>query len=311
VRRVVVTGGAGFIGSHLVDALLEGGDKVLVVDDLSAGSRRHLDPRAEFLEADIRDDCVADLIVEWGPQAIAHHAAQISVGHSVRNPICDVEVNVLGSVRMLDAACRAGAFFLFASTGGAMYGDGNLLPTPETQRPWPVSPYGVSKLAVEHYLHAYKLAYGLRYAALRYANVYGPRQNPHGEAGVIAIFCEKLANGRPAVINGDGRQTRDFIHVSDVVAAAQRVLQRRVCGTFNVGTGRQTDVRTIHALIASALGVPDCPHYTPAKAGEQLASALDSRLLSSLIGWRPLVGLEQGIGESARSFLDTERLVLS
>jgi UDP-glucose 4-epimerase len=298
----VVTGGAGFIGSHVVDALVERGDPVLVVDDLSTGLRENVHPGAEFREVDIRRPEVMDLVRRWRPDVVCHHAAQMSVSRSVREPLFDMGVNLVGSLNLLEAAREVGARFLFASTGGALYGDADVLPTPESYPAWPVSPYGVAKLSFEHYLHAYRAQHGLRFVALRYANVYGPRQNPHGEAGVVAIFCLRLLAGEPAVINGDGRYTRDYVYVADVVRANLAVLDADVTGHFNVGTGQQVDVNCVFHLVRDLLGVDVEEVHGPPRAGDQLTSALDFGLMERTLGWRPQVSLEEGLGDTVAWF---------
>ncbi len=300
--RIVVTGGAGFIGSHLVDALIGRGDEVLVVDDLSTGVREQVNPAATFLELDLRDGDATERLVEWGPDAICHLAAQMSVSRSVREPLYDAGVNLIGALRVLEAARQAQARLLFSSTGGALYGDAERLPTLETEPAWPVSPYGVAKLSFEHYLHCYRVAHGLSYAALRYANVYGPRQNPHGEAGVVAIFCLRLLAGEPAVINGDGTFTRDYIYVDDVVRANLAALDSREIGHFNVGTGRQTTVNRIFHLLVDHLGLDTEETHGPVRPGDQHTSALDSGLIERTLGWRAEVALEEGIPRTADWF---------
>ena len=290
-----MTGGAGFIGSHVADALIDRGHEVTVIDDLSTGERRFVNERAKFLEIDIRAPQAAQVVHEERPDAIVHHAAQISVSRSVADPRTDAEVNVIGSLNLLEAARDAGCRFVFASTGGALYGDTDVLPTPETYPAWPVSPYGVSKLTTEHHLHYYRAMHGLSYAALRYSNVYGPRQNPHGEAGVVAIFSRALLQGRAPTINGDGRQTRDYIFVGDVVAANVAALGSDEVGHFNVGTGRQTDVNELAALLVKASGTTLEPQHGPQRPGEQRTSALDAKLIEKTLGWRPQVSLEDGI----------------
>jgi UDP-glucose 4-epimerase len=299
---VLVTGGAGFIGSHVVDALVERGDEVVVIDDLSTGARENLDPRAEFHQLDIRSPEAAGLVRERQPAAIAHHAAQISVSRSVREPLFDASVNLMGSINLLEAAREIGARVVFASTGGALYGDAEVVPTPETYPAWPVSPYGAGKLGFEHYLHCYGVSHGLGYAALRYANVYGPRQNPHGEAGVVAIFCLRLLHGEGAIVHGDGLQTRDYIHVQDVVRAVLAALDSSVSGHFNVGTGRQATVNEIFQLIAGHLGVDAEERHGPPREGEQRTSALDSTLIGEKLGWRAQVRLEDGLAQTADWF---------
>jgi UDP-glucose 4-epimerase len=294
--KIMVTGGAGFIGSHLVDALVSRAEQVLVLDDLSTGERENINPSATFREVDIRAPEAAAMVREWRPDVVFHHAAQMSVSRSVREPLFDAGVNLLGALNLLDAAREIGARFVFASTGGALYGDADILPTPETYPAWPVSPYGVAKLSFEHYLHAYGVQHGLRYVALRYANVYGPRQNPHGEAGVVAIFCLRLLAGEQAVINGDGRYTRDFVHVADVVRANLAALDApEVTGHFNVGTGRQVDINRVFELVREMIGAPVPEVHGPARAGDQRTSSLDSGLIAERLGWRPRVELEDGL----------------
>jgi UDP-glucose 4-epimerase len=306
--KVLVSGGAGFIGSHIVDALVGRGDQVRIVDDLSTGDRRNVNPGAALHELDIRAPETAAMIREWRPDVICHHAAQMSVSRSVREPLFDAGVNLLGGIHLLEAAREVGARFLFASTGGALYGDADVLPTPETYPAWPVSPYGVAKLSFEHYLHAYAAQHGLRYVALRYANVYGPRQNPHGEAGVVAIFCLKLLAGEQAVINGDGRYTRDYIHVADVVRANLAALDAdEVTGHFNVGTGRQIDVNRVFDIVRELIGVSAPEVHGPARAGDQRTSALDCTLIAERLGWRPRIALEDGLEDTVGWFRDRAR----
>jgi UDP-glucose 4-epimerase len=302
--RVVVTGGAGFIGSHLVDALVERGDQVLVVDDLSTGRQENVNPEADFRHLDVRAREAADAIREWGPEVLCHLAAMASVSRSVREPLLDADVNVVGGLHMLEAARETGARFIFASTGGALYGDATVLPTPETEPAWPVSPYGVAKLAFEHYLYCYRAQHGLGYVALRYANVYGPRQDPHGEAGVVAIFCRRLLSGEQPVINGDGLQTRDYVFVGDVVRANLAAIESAECGHLNIGTGRQCDVNTLLRLVAERVGVEAVEVHGPPRPGDQRTSALDASRARSLLGWEPLVPLEQGLEETVAWFRD-------
>jgi UDP-glucose 4-epimerase len=300
--RVLATGGAGFIGSHLVDALLKRGDEVIVIDDLSTGSSQNLNPDAEFHQLDIRSRQAAELVRRRRPEAIVHHAAQMSVSRSVREPAFDADVNLMGSINLLEAARQAGARFIFASTGGALYGDADILPTPETYPAWPVSPYGVSKLAFEHYLHCYGVQHGLGYTALRYANVYGPRQNPHGEAGVVAIFCLTLLSGEPPTVNGDGKQTRDFIHVADVVRANLAALDSDQRGHFNVGTGRPCDINTLFEMIEGRMEVSVGKRHGPSRPGDQRKSVLDSSLIAEQLGWRPQMSLEAGVADTVDWF---------
>jgi UDP-glucose 4-epimerase len=300
--RIVVTGGVGFIGSNLADALVARGDDVLVIDDLSTGTLANLNAEARFEQLDVRTEAAAAAVRRFRPQAVMHLAAQMSVGRSVREPLYDAEVNVLGALRMLEAAREAGARFVFASTGGALYGDAETLPTPEVCPAWPVSPYGVAKLSVEHYLHCYRFTHGLSYVALRYANVYGPRQNPHGEAGVVAIFCRALLASVQPVITGDGRQTRDYVFVGDVVRANLLAVDARASGHYNVGTGVQTDVNALFQLIAERVGGNVTARHGDPRPGEQRTSALDSRLILKELGWRPEVTLAEGISQTVDWF---------
>ena len=305
--KILVTGGAGFIGSHLVDALVARGDEVLVVDDLSTGSRANLNPAARFLELDVRGVAAAELIRSEKPDAISHHAAQMSVSRSVREPVFDAEVNVMGSLNVAMAAADAHSRLVFASTGGALYGDADVIPTAESASAWPVSPYGIAKLSFEHYLFGFRSQFGLSYLALRYANVYGPRQNPHGEAGVVAIFCEGMLGKRGYLINGTGTDTRDYVYVDDVVTANLLAIDSDACDHLNVGTGRQADTNTIHALVAERLGKPPDAQHGPARPGDLRASALDSAKIRATLGWQPKVTLEDGIARTVDWFVAQER----
>ena len=297
-----MTGGAGFIGSHLVDALVERQDEVLVIDDLSIGKREYVNTSADFRQLDIRTPEAAAAVRQWKPDVVCHHAAQMSVSRSVRDPLFDASVNVVGGLNVLEAAREVRARFLFASTGGALYGDAEVLPTPESYPAWPVSPYGVAKLSFEHYLHCYRVQHGVSYVALRYANVYGPRQNAHGEANVVAIFCLKLLADEQPVINGDGRQTRDLVHVADVVRANLLTLDSDLVGHFNVGTGRQVDINRVFHMIAERLGISASEVHGPPRPGDQRTSALDSSLIADKLGWRPEISLEDGLQDTADWF---------
>ena len=267
-RHVLVTGGAGFIGSHLVDAYLARGFRVSVIDDLSTGDRANLNPGATFYEADIRDAPLEKI----RPDIISHHAAQMDVRRSVADPVFDAGVNIVGSLRLLQKAVDLGVKrFVFASTGGAIYGEPQFAPQTEEHPANPLSPYGCAKLAVEHYMHYFRAVHGLSTVALRYANVYGPRQNSKGEAGVVAIFIDRMRRGQTATINGDGEQTRDYVYVDDVVAANMMVTESADAGPINVGTGIETSVNQLAAL----LGVR--AEHGPAKVGEQRRSVLASK----------------------------------
>jgi UDP-glucose 4-epimerase len=305
--KILVTGGAGFIASHLVDALVDRGDEVLVIDDLSTGDRGNLNTQARFFELDIRDLATAELIRAEKPRAISHHAAQMSVSRSVAEPVFDADVNVMGSLNIALAAIDTGSRVVFASTGGALYGDADVIPTPESAPAWPVSPYGISKLSFEHYLFGFHHTRGLSYTALRYANVYGPRQNPHGEAGVVAIFCEGLLGKRPFKIHGSGADTRDYVYVDDVVRANLLALDSNICDHYNVGTGRQADTNTIYRLIVEGMAKPLVVEHGPDRPGDLKASALDSSKIGRDLGWKPEVSLEDGVGRTVDWFLAQER----
>jgi UDP-glucose 4-epimerase len=285
--RAVVTGGAGFIGSHLVDALVARGDEVTVVDDLSTGRRENLAPAARLVEHDIREPFDVDADV------VFHLAAQADVGTSVEQPVFDAEVNVLGTLRVLEAARAAGAALVFASTGGAIYGDVEA-PAGEDAPLAPVSPYGMAKLAAEGYVAGWRRLHGLRTAVLRFANVYGPRQSASLEGGVVAIFLERLAAGEETVIFGDGEQTRDFVHVDDVVAGLLAAAGRDG-GTFNIGTGVETSVTRLHALCRRACGIQAPPRHDPPRLGDARRSVLDVSRAAAELGWRPAVPLEDGL----------------
>jgi UDP-glucose 4-epimerase len=309
--RVLVTGGAGFIGSHVVDGLLAAGHSVAVVDDLSTGCRAHVHPSVRVCPLDIRNPDVADVFQSFRPDVLCHHAAQIDVRRSVADPVADADVNILGSLRLLELCRRYGTpRILFASTGGAMYAEPGLVPTPETQAERPLSPYGVAKLSVEHYLRAHSMNHGARVTVLRYANVYGPRQNPHGEAGVVAVFCERMLDGEAPRIFGDGEQTRDFVFVGDVVSANLAVLDADVTGVFHVGTGIETSINAVHAAARSAIGGARAVHE-PARPGEARRSALDATRLSALTGWRARTVLADGIAATAAYFAGTRRMAAS
>src|SRR3954447_13248775 len=289
--RAVVTGGAGFIGSNLVDALLARGDEVHVLDDLSKGKRGNVAGGAELHVADIRSpDEVLDAV---RPDVVFHLAAQADVRISVDRPDYDADVNVLGTRRILEAARRHGARLVFASTGGAIYGECDR-PAPETAERRPLAPYGTSKLCGEEYLATWNRLYGTSHVALRFGNVYGPRQEPHGEAGVVAIFMGLLRDGGTAKIYGDGRQTRDYIYVLDVVRATLRASGHDGGGVFNVGTGEETSVVQLYDAISSVTGVVREPDHVEPRLGELQRSVLDPSLAGRELGWRPQTSLEEG-----------------
>lgn len=302
-KKILLTGGAGFIGSHLAEAFLRQGHAVTVVDNLSSGRREQVPAEAQFYPYDIQSQETSDLIGRWRPQVLAHHAAQMSVRLSVEDPVMDARQNILGSLNLFQAAARVGLEkILFASTGGAMYGDQAPVPAREEDRPLPECPYGVAKLAVEHYLHFYQREYGITPICLRYANVFGPRQNGLGEAGVVAIFIEKFLAGEQPLINGDGLQTRDFVCVEDVVAANLAALDYPRAGVFNIGTGRETDILTVYRQLQGIIGSPRGPAHGPAKPGEQRRSALDSTRAGKLLDWQPRLTLAEGLARTVAAF---------
>ena len=301
--RALVTGGAGFIGSTLADALVGAGAEVTVVDDLSRGQRAQVPGAAEFHQLDILDERLTALVAAVAPEVVFHQAAQIDVRRSVAEPVFDTRVNVLGTVNVLEACARAGVRRLvFASSGGALYGDTTVLPTPETHPCNPASAYGAAKLAGETYGSVYQQVHGLEVVALRYANVYGPRQDPHGEAGVVAIFAQRLIDGEDAIVNGDGTQTRDYVYVDDVVAANVRAAETATLGAYNIGTARACSVNELYELIARAAGVDRPARHSAAKPGEQRVSCLDISRAASSLGWEPHLSLEEGISRTVAWF---------
>jgi UDP-glucose 4-epimerase len=301
--KVLVTGGAGFIGSHVVDRLTADGHDVVILDDLSTGHVEHLEPSARFYQMDLHSPWLDELFRIERPEAVVHEAAQASVRRSVEDPVFDAGVNVLGTAALLQASVHHGVRrILFASTGGALYGDADVIPTPEDYPTLPVSPYGAAKLAAEVYLRTFHALHGLSYAALRYANVYGPRQDPHGEAGVVAIFAQRLLSGERARINGDGKQTRDFVYVGDVADANARALASDAVGSFNVGTGVETDIATIFQVLRRLTGSNQSEEHGPPLPGEQRRSVVDARKIEKVLGWKPTTSLEAGLDATVRYF---------
>jgi len=302
--KVLITGGAGFIGSHVADALIRAGHTVAIVDDLSTGNRAWLPPKAAFYELDIRSEELGGVFAAERPDAVSHLAAQASVGRSVSDPAFDASVNIGGGLNVLDCCRRFDVRrMIYSSSGGAGYGDTDLIPTSEDHPTRPASPYGITKVAMEQYLEAWGALWGLTGVSLRYANVYGPRQNPHGEAGVVAIFCSRLLAGQPLVINGDGLQTRDFVHVSDVAAANLLALERAdVAGRVNIGTGVETSVNAICDGLSKAAGSRVETVHAPERPGEQRRSCLSPKLAERLLGWRPTVLLDDGLAQTLEHF---------
>jgi UDP-glucose 4-epimerase len=301
--KVLITGGAGFVGSNLGDRLIAEGHQLVVIDDLSSGKRDQVPSTANFYQMELDSRWLDRVIEREKPDAVCHLAAQISVRRSVEDPVFDARVNILGSIGLIQA-CRAHGVkrFVFTSTGGAIYGDADEIPTPETYVAAPISPYGTAKLSVEHYLHCFRSLGGFSSAALRLANVYGPRQDPHGEAGVVAIFCRALLEGRTATINGDGRQTRDYVFVGDVVEAFVRALRSEAQGSFNVGTEVETDVNELFQQIARAARSNATPEHGPARPGEQQRSCVAIAKIRESLGWEPKVTLAEGIEQTVEYF---------
>ena len=295
--KILVTGGAGFIGSHVVDLYVERGYQVVVVDDLSTGTSSNLNPAATFYEMDVRDPEVAEVFERERPDIVNHHAAQMDVRRSVDDPIFDADINILGSLRLIEHSRQFGVRrFIYISSGGAVYGEPEFLPCDEAHPINPICQYGASKHTVEHYLFMYRVNYGMDYAVLRYANVYGPRQNPRGEAGVVAIFIGQMLDGQKVVINGDGKQTRDFVYVADCAWANLLTLTGGgVDGVFNIGSGRGTSVNEIFTELQSITSYLLPPFHGPAKLGETRRIYLDANKARRELGWRPTVDLKEGL----------------
>lgn len=301
--NVLITGGAGFIGSSIADAYKERGHEIVIVDNLSTGRLENVPKGATFYQMDIRDEGLTDIVQQHAIDVINHHAAQIDVRRSVEDPRYDLSVNVLGSLNVIEAGLRNHVRrIVFASSGGAGYGEQEYFPADEKHPIAPCSPYGITKVTVERYLHYYHLVQGLQYTVFRYTNVYGPRQNPHGEAGVVAIFCDKLLRGQQPVINGDGLQTRDYVYVDDVVRANLLALDMEGSDTFNVSTGLETDVNEIFRGLNAALGSPAEERHGEAKAGEQQRSVCAFDKIHARYGWSPTMPVEEGLARTMEWF---------
>ncbi|MEK6565372.1 MAG: NAD-dependent epimerase/dehydratase family protein [Bacteroidota bacterium] len=301
--NILVTGGAGFIGSHVVESYINEGHSVVVVDDLSTGSKGNLHAKAAFYQCDIRSEKLADVFQRERIEVINHHAAQMDVRKSVSDPMYDASINVLGGLNLFELARKHGVKkIVFSSTGGAIYGEQDSFPADERHPTRPLSPYGITKLVTEKYLFYYKEVHNIDSVVLRYANIYGPRQNPHGEAGVIAIFCNKMLGKESPVINGDGKQTRDYTYVGDVVRANVLALKAAGSHIFNVGTGVETDVNTLFHELRKRLN-PGCPEkHGPAKQGEQLRSVISYKSIEKALGWKPAVDIRDGLKLTAEFF---------
>lgn len=296
-KLVLVTGGAGFIGSNIVDLLIEKGYDVVTIDDLSTGRKENINKKARVYHADItKKDEVEEIFEIEDIKVVVHQAAQVNVRKSVEDPILDAKINILGSINLLKTLVdHKGEKFIYASSGGAIYGEPEYLPTDENHPIHPLSPYGASKYAVEKYLDVHGALYGLKAISLRYGNVYGPRQDPFGEAGVIAIFANKILNGERPVVFGDGKQTRDFVYVGDVVEANVAAVEKDVEGAFNIGTGSQSSVNDITAAILKEIGSDIKPVYGEPIKGEVRHIYLDISKAKRALGWEPKVNLDEGI----------------
>ena len=294
--KILITGGAGFIASHIADALIQEGHNVFIIDNLSTGFEKNINPKAEFIKADIRDEKISRLFEKEKFDIVNHHAAQMDVRRSVADPAFDANTNIIGTINLLQNCVKTGVKkFMFASTGGAIYGEQSYFPADENHPTSPVSPYGISKLAVEKYLNFYNVQYKLKYSILRYANVYGPRQNPFGEAGVIAIFSSKMLKGVQPQINGSGLQTRDYVFVGDVVKANLIALGDENCDIYNVGTSIETNVNELFNALNKIIGKNFEEKHGPAAPGEQMRSVITSDKFFKRFGWRPSTSLSEGL----------------
>jgi len=311
MAKILVTGGAGFIGSHVVDTFLERGFEVVVLDDLSTGRASNLNPRAKFYQMDIRNPDVRKIFETERPDYVSHHAAQMDVRRSVAQPLFDADVNILGSINLIECAKQFNVKrFIYISTGGAVYGEPERLPCDEMHPINPICQYGASKHTVEHYLFMYHVNYGLNYTVLRYPNVFGPRQDPHGEAGVVAIFTGKMLAGEPVMINGDGEQTRDFVYVGDCAYAnylAATVDHQP--GIYNIGWGKPTSINQIFATLKKVTEYPHPVGYAPAKVGETRHIYLDASKANRDLSWSPTLSLEEGLSRTVEYFREKERVV--
>jgi UDP-glucose 4-epimerase len=301
--KVLVTGGAGFIGSHIVDALIEYGYDVVVVDNLSSGVKKNINRKARFYELDIQDSKLDTVFHEERPNAVSHQAAQIDVRRSVSDPIFDAKTNVLGSINIFQNCINYNVNkVIFASSGGAIYGEQSIFPAPEDHPLKPISPYGITKLVAEQYLYYYRTIFGLDYTVLRYANVYGPRQDPLGEAGVVSIFIQKMLNQEQPVINGDGHQTRDFVYVADVAKANVLALKVDSHGAFNIGTGIETSVNQLFNHLKEIMNLPIEEKHGKAKWGEQQRSVIDYAKAKATLQWEPSTIFLDGLKKTCEYF---------
>ncbi len=301
--NILVTGGAGFIGSNVVDAFINEGHNVIILDNFSSGKDENVNPKAKIYRMDIQDAAVENIFRDEKIEVMCHLAAQMDVRKSVADPKFDASVNVLGFLNLMEQGRKYGLKkVLFSSTGGAIYGEQDYFPADEQHPMQPLSPYGITKLTTEKYLFFYKEIYGIDHVILRYANIYGPRQNPHGDAGVVAIFTQKMLKGEQPIINGDGKQTRDYVFVGDVVRANVLALQYSGSNIFNIGTGIETDVNQLFRHIKKLTGSNVEEKHIPAKAGEQMRSVISSKKINEILGWKPTVTVEEGLKRTVEFF---------
>lgn len=308
MKKILITGGAGFIASTLADKIIEKGCEVVIIDNLSAGSKKNLNKKARFYRTDIQDKKISDIFVKEKPDAVFHYAAQVNVRDSVSNPINDAKINILGSLNILENCKKHNVKkIIFSSSGGAIYGETDVFPTNENCKEVPLSPYAIAKLSVEKYLNYYYKSFGLEFVALRFANVYGPRQNSKGEAGVIAIFSDKMIAGQQVVINGSGKQTRDFVFVDDIADASILALEKNEIGIFNLGTSVEADINTVFLKLKEILN-SDCKEiHGPAQPGESERSCLDYSKAKETFSWEPKCNLDQGLKKTIDWFKNNGR----
>jgi len=301
--KILVTGGAGFIASHIADAFIKEGHSVTILDNLLTGFEKNINPKANFVKGDICDKDISSLFEKEKFDIVNHHAAQMDVRRSVADPAFDANTNIIGTLNLLQNSVKTGVKkFMFASTGGAVYGEQNYFPADEEHLTSPLSPYGISKLAVEKYLYFYRVQYNLNYTILRYANIYGPRQSPMGEAGVVAIFTSKLLRNEQPVINGSGKQTRDYVFVGDVVKANITTLNDGNSDIYNIGTGKETDVNQLFQLLNNIVGNGMSEKHGPAAPGEQMRSVITSEKIFKKFNWKPSTNLEEGLRKTVEFF---------
>jgi UDP-glucose 4-epimerase len=308
-KKILVTGGAGFIGSHLVDALIKRRHRVIIIDNLSTGKKENINKKAKFYKIDICSPKIGEIFKKEKPEIVFHFAAQINVRKSVENPLLDAKVNILGSLNVIQNFLKSRTSnlkhptFIFASTGGAIYGEAKKIPTPEDYPANPISPYGIAKLTVENYLKFYKENFGLKFISLRFSNVYGPRQDPKGEEGAVAIFIERLLKGERPTIFGNGSQTRDFIFVGDAVSACLKAMEYKgEKEIFNIGTGIETSINELYEILSKLLKTKIKPKYAPEKPGDLKRSCLDISLAKRELKWKPKYNLEEGLKRTVKFF---------